>query len=86
MPTVSRYAASSACAAMSADAMTRSGSAARSASDIYESIDALLEKAECDLMVKYLSARVGKRALVDDEDNEYIEGWIEYLESRLNND
>lgn len=56
---------------------------ARSGSDIYESIDALLEKSECDLMIKYLSQRIGKRALIDEEDNEYIEAWIEYLESVL---
>ena len=57
---------------------------ARSGSDIYESIDALLEKAECDLMIKYLSSRIGKRALIDEEDNEYVEEWISYLDSVLN--
>jgi tetratricopeptide (TPR) repeat protein len=56
---------------------------ARSGSDIYESIDALLEKAECDLMIKYLSSRIGKRALIDEEDNEYVEEWISYLDSIL---
>ncbi len=56
---------------------------ARTGSDIYESIDALLEKAECDLMMKYLSARVGKRVLIDEEDNEYIEAWVDYLDSVL---
>ena len=56
---------------------------ARNGSDIYESIDALLEKAECDLMIKYLSSRIGKRALIDEEDNEYVEEWISYLDSIL---
>ena len=57
---------------------------AQNASDIYDSIDALLEKSECDLMVSHLSKRLGKRALIDSEDNEYIENWIGYIDSVLN--
>ena len=56
---------------------------AQTASDIYDSIDALLEKSECDLLVEYLSGRVGKRALIDSEDNEYIDNWIGYIKSVL---
>lgn len=56
---------------------------AQSGSDIYDSIDALLEKAECELLAKYLAKRVGKRVLLDDDDNEFIEAWIDYLDSVL---
>ena len=44
----------------------------------------MLEKAECDLLTRYLAKLVGKRALIDDEDNDYIEAWIEYIDSVLN--
>ncbi len=54
---------------------------AKNGSDIYDSIDALLEKAECDLLVLEISKLLGKRALIDQEDNEYIDGWIEYIRS-----
>lgn len=54
---------------------------AKSASDTYESIDAYLEKAECDLMVEYISKRLAKRAFLDDAENEYITAWIDYLRS-----
>ena len=56
---------------------------AQSASDIYDGIDAMLEKAECDLVTRYLAKVVGKRVLIDDEDNHYIEAWIEYIDSVL---
>ncbi len=56
---------------------------AQSASDIYDGIDAMLEKAECDLVCKYLAAITGKRVLLDEEDNSYIESWIEYIDSVL---
>ena len=58
--------------------------AAKTASDIYDGIDAMLEKAECDLVTRYLAKVVGKRVLIDDEDNDYIEAWIEYIDSVLN--
>lgn len=57
---------------------------AQTGSDIYDNIDAMLEKAECDLLTRYLAKVVGKRALVDDDDNDYIEAWIEYIDSVLN--
>lgn len=57
---------------------------AQTGSDIYDGIDAMLEKAECDLLTRYLAKAVGKRVLVDDEDNDYIEAWIEYIDSVLN--
>lgn len=56
---------------------------AQSGSDIYDGIDAMLEKAECDLLTRYLAATVGKRVLIDEEDNHYIEDWIGYLDSVL---
>lgn len=56
---------------------------ARSAADIYESIDALLEKAECDLLSTYLAERVGKRVLIDSEENAYIDAWIAYVDGIL---
>ena len=56
---------------------------AQSGSDIYDGIDAMLEKAECDLLTRYLAKIVGKRVLIDDEDNHYIEDWIEYVDSVL---
>lgn len=56
---------------------------AKNGSDIYESIDALLEKAECDLLVQYLAARANKRVLIDSEDNAYIRAWVSYLDSVL---
>ncbi len=59
---------------------------ATTGSDIYDSIDALLEKAECDLLVGYLSAIAGKRALIDSEDNDFIEAWISYLQTVLKED
>ena len=56
---------------------------AKTASDIYDGIDAMLEKAECDLVTRYLAKIVGKRVLIDDEDNDYIEEWIDYIDSVL---
>ena len=56
---------------------------AQTGSDIYDTIDAMLEKAECDLLTRYLAKVLGKRALIDDEDNDYIEAWIEYIDSVL---
>lgn len=52
---------------------------AKTAVDIYDSIDAYLEKAECELLVKYLAERLGKRTFLDGDDNEYIIAWIEYI-------
>ncbi len=56
---------------------------AQTAADIYDNIDAFLEKAECDLLTKYLAKIVGKRALIDEEDNEDIINWIAYIDSVL---
>lgn len=56
---------------------------AAAGSDIYDSIDALLEKAECDLLLGYLSRMVGKRVLIDSEENACVEQWIAYLDTVL---
>ncbi len=56
---------------------------AQTAADIYDNIDAYLEKAECDLLTRYLAKIVGKRALVDEEENEDISNWIGYIDSIL---
>lgn len=58
---------------------------AKNGSDIYDMIDSLLEKAECDLLVQYLSKRLGKRAIIDRDDEPYIDAWIAYLDSQLMN-
>ena len=57
---------------------------AKSSSDIYDSIDALLEKSECDLLTGYLAGRLNKRVFLDSEDNAYIQQWTAYLDSVLN--
>ncbi|MBE6563224.1 MAG: toll/interleukin-1 receptor domain-containing protein [Ruminococcaceae bacterium] len=56
---------------------------AKSGSDIYDMIDSYLEKAECDLLVKYFSDALAKRAVIDSEDNEYIDAWVDYIDGVL---
>lgn len=47
--------------------------------ETFDSIDAYLEKAECNLVAIELSKLSGARYFSDDDDNEYIDAWIEYL-------
>ncbi len=51
--------------------------------EIYDSIDSLLEKAECNLLAQKLSELAGARYISDDDDNEYIDNWIEYIDGVL---
>ena len=69
---------------MEDDAICEEGlKCAKEGADIYDDIDAYLEKAECNLMAKTLSKRCGKRVMLDDDDNEYIDSWIEYIQGVL---
>lgn len=51
--------------------------------DIYDEIDAYLEKAECNMVAARLSKLLSKRVMLDNEENEHIDRWIEYIESVL---
>lgn len=56
---------------------------ATTGADIYDEIDAYLEKAECNMLAEMLAELLQKRVMLDTEDNEYIHRWIEYLQSVL---
>lgn len=51
--------------------------------EIYDGIDSYLEKAECNLLAQKLSCIVGARYISDDDDNKYIDSWIEYIDGVL---
>ena len=53
---------------------------ARAGADRYDSIDAHLETAECELAEKLLSEVAGISFRSDREENEYIDKWIAYIE------
>ena len=57
--------------------------AAKKGVDIFDSIDALLEKAECNLLALKLAPLAEAKYRSDDDDNEYIDAWIEYVEEML---
>ncbi|MBQ8884803.1 MAG: TIR domain-containing protein [Clostridia bacterium] len=50
---------------------------------VFDSIDSLLEKAECNLLAVELSKMLGARYMSDDDDNEYIDAWIEHVKQVL---
>ena len=54
--------------------------AAKQGVSIFDSIDSLLEKGECNLLANKLSRLAGTRYLDDTDDNDYIDAWIEYIE------
>ena len=51
--------------------------AAKKGVDVFDSIDALLEKAECNLLALKLAPLAEARNRSDDDDSEYIDAWIE---------
>lgn len=58
---------------------------AQAGADSYDSIDAYLEMAECNLLNKLLSEQAGKKCRTEDEDNEFIEEWIKYITKLIQN-
>jgi len=57
--------------------------AAKKGVDIFDSIDALLEKAECNMLAVKLAPLAEARYRSDDDDNEYIDDWIDYIDEVL---
>ena len=57
--------------------------AAKKGVDVFDSIDALLEKAECNMLALKLAPLAEARYRSDDDDNEYIDAWIEYVDGVL---
>jgi lysyl-tRNA synthetase class I len=57
--------------------------AAKKGVDIFDSIDALLEKAECNLLALKLAPLAEAKYRSDDDDNAYIDAWIEYVDEFL---
>ena len=54
--------------------------------DIFDSIDAYLEKAECDLIASELSKIIKVKHLSDSDNNEYIDEWITYIKGIILNE
>ncbi len=54
--------------------------AAKQGVDHFDGIDSLLEKAECNMLANRLSVLAGCRYLSDDDDNEYVNAWLEYID------
>ena len=57
--------------------------AAKKGVEIFDSIDAYLEKAECNMLALKLAPLAEARYRSDDDDNEYIDAWIEYVDGVL---
>ena len=57
--------------------------AAKKGVDIFDSIDAYLEKAECNMLALKLAPLAEAKYRSDDDDNEYIDAWIEYVDGVL---
>ena len=57
--------------------------AAKKGVEVFDSIDALLEKAECNMLALKLAPLAEARYRSDDDDNEYIDAWIEYVDGVL---
>ena len=57
--------------------------AAKKGVDVFDSIDAYLEKAECNMLALKLAPLAGAKYRSDDDDNEYIDAWIEYVDGVL---
>lgn len=57
--------------------------AAKKGVDTFDGIDALLEKAECNHLAVKLAKLAGARYMSDDDDNEYVDAWIEYVDEVL---
>ncbi|MBQ8352659.1 MAG: toll/interleukin-1 receptor domain-containing protein [Clostridia bacterium] len=57
--------------------------AAKKGVDTFDGIDALLEKAECDHLAQKLAKMAGARYMSDDDENEYVDAWIEYVDGFL---
>jgi tetratricopeptide (TPR) repeat protein len=51
--------------------------------DVFDSIDAYLEKAECNMLALKLAPLAEMKYRSDDDDNEYIDAWIEYVDEML---
>ena len=60
--------------------LTRGLEQAKAGVKTFDSIDSLLEKAECNLLAIKLAKLAGARYLSDDDDYEYIDNWIAHLE------
>lgn len=58
---------------------------AQAGADEYDSIDAYMEMAECNLLHKLLCDRLGTSYRAEREDNEYIEKWIDYVSEYIQN-
>lgn len=63
--------------------VNRGFEAAKKGVDMFDSIDALLEKAECNLLAIKLAPLAGAHYRSDDDDNEYVDVWIEYVDGVL---
>ena len=57
--------------------------AAKKGVETFDGIDALLEKAECNHLAVKLAKMAGARYMSDDDDNEYVDAWIEYVDEVL---
>ena len=57
--------------------------AAKKGVEIFDSIDAYLEKAECNMLAIKLAPLAEAKYRSDDDDNEYIDAWIEYVDGVL---
>lgn len=59
---------------------------ANNGADIFDNIDAILEKAECYLILELIGKKTGKKYSIDSDDNEYIDQWINYAKEQLTGD